>query len=520
MSVLLPLPTRRCYILVAARRLNAAISVSEPPRASARRELAISARNKPRARVWALARRMQGVARARRVARSWPAPTAQCSWRRRRCRCERRSSDELPAGLNLQRGRLLSSLCTWRCGGPARLFAEASSAAQLQRLLLWARSARVATVVIGRGSNCLFDDNGFNGLVILNAVRGLAVTQTEPGRCLCTLGAGTHLYVAAVRSRGRPSLPREFSERGGPADSVHRAALQARTAVLGWGGLGWAAAIPGTVGGAVAGNAGADGADMASMLQSVTVVTADGVQARCCRLPRARAVPRPCASPRSVRSQELPVNGGSADGWGYRQSPFQRLPCGSVAIASATVRLQLDPHARERLVRAHRAVRALRWGAYDCCSFIPAACTPARAARGPAAPHAHSASRQRFRRKRVPQPAGWRQRRPPHRCGWAEGRAARWRRGEHAARELHCNGRRSTVSGHQCIDRGCAGARGRTHGHRAAGGSGADTVRRLCATKTVMRSVPARQQLTRNSPSKRLVGGQQLLRARACNIIP
>lgn len=68
--------------------------------------------------------------------------------------------------------------------------------------------------------------------------------------------------------------------------SVHQLS-QMRTAEAGWAGLEWAAAIPGTVGGAIYMNAGASGSDMASVLRTVEYATADGdLQVSLCELRR------------------------------------------------------------------------------------------------------------------------------------------------------------------------------------------------------------------------------------------
>ena len=97
--------------------------------------------------------------------------------------------------------------------------------------LAWARDAGVPVAVVGRGSNLLVSDEGFRGLVLRLV-----------GRLTSISVRGTDLWCG-----GGASLPR----------AVQRAAAD------GLEGLEWGASIPGTVGGAVAMNAGAHAGELA-----------------------------------------------------------------------------------------------------------------------------------------------------------------------------------------------------------------------------------------------------------------
>jgi UDP-N-acetylmuramate dehydrogenase len=152
------------------------------------------------------------------------------------------SAIEATLGGRAVRGELMSRHTTARAGGLADLFVEAISADDLRDIVLLARQQHVPHLVLGGGSNILVSDMGIRGLVILNKARQIEF-QMPNVKC--------HSGVIL------PTLARECIERG-------------------LGGLEWAIGVPGTVGGAVVGNAGAHGSDMAHSLASVTVLDAEG----------------------------------------------------------------------------------------------------------------------------------------------------------------------------------------------------------------------------------------------------
>jgi UDP-N-acetylenolpyruvoylglucosamine reductase len=139
----------------------------------------------------------------------------------------------------------LSRLTTLGTGGPARAFARPETVTEVEKLLRWAAARGLAVATVGLGSNLLAADEGVDALV-LRLAGELAAVEVEGD----LLRAG-----------------------GGAANAVclHRA----RTAGLG--GLEFACAIPGTVGGGVWMNAGAYGGDFAQVLERVLVATVDGV---------------------------------------------------------------------------------------------------------------------------------------------------------------------------------------------------------------------------------------------------
>ena len=143
-----------------------------------------------------------------------------------------------------ERFRLNESMSRYtsaRVGGPAEMFMTVSSAAELQVAVELAYKAGIAYFVLGGGSNILVSDQGVPGLIIMNKARAVKFRPTGYG-VVCTVESGMNLS----------SLARQCIAKG-------------------LGGLEWAVSVPGTVGGAVVGNAGAHGGDMNQTLQAATV---------------------------------------------------------------------------------------------------------------------------------------------------------------------------------------------------------------------------------------------------------
>jgi UDP-N-acetylmuramate dehydrogenase len=147
----------------------------------------------------------------------------------------------------VRRDQPLARHTALRIGGSADLLAVAGTAQALRQAVALAREHRVPCTVLGAGSNILVSDAGVRGLVVVNRARA---TTFQP--------SGGDAAEGAVSVR---------AESGASFSTV------ARQCVLrGLAGLEWAATIPGTVGGAVVGNAGAWGGDVASALVSASVL--------------------------------------------------------------------------------------------------------------------------------------------------------------------------------------------------------------------------------------------------------
>jgi UDP-N-acetylmuramate dehydrogenase len=148
---------------------------------------------------------------------------------------------ELPA---LQREAPLAPLCAYGVGGPAEYLYTARSQGELERAVSAAHELGVPLTVLGQATNVLIADAGLRGLVVLT--RNEAATLDGE---LLTVGAG-----AVV-----PELVTGLAEEG-------------------LGGLEFAGNIPGSVGGAVVGNAGAYGRDVAGALVAASVLVGGAVR--------------------------------------------------------------------------------------------------------------------------------------------------------------------------------------------------------------------------------------------------
>lgn len=154
-------------------------------------------------------------------------------------------------GVQVTANEPLARHTSFRIGGPADLYATATTTTQLENLAALATERSIPITILGGGSNVLVSDAGVRGLVIANHTSDKAVRTGAPQ---------PHGLPSA---EGRPYLV---------VDSGVLLAGLARWAIKnGWAGLEWAISIPGTVGGAVVGNAGAHGGDMAGSVAWVLI---------------------------------------------------------------------------------------------------------------------------------------------------------------------------------------------------------------------------------------------------------
>lgn len=83
----------------------------------------------------------------------------------------------------------LAPMTTLNIGGPARYFAEATSGAIFAAAIRWARAEALPLFILGGGSNIVVADEGFNGLVLRVAIRGIEA-QLDSDQVIITAGAG------------------------------------------------------------------------------------------------------------------------------------------------------------------------------------------------------------------------------------------------------------------------------------------------------------------------------------------
>ena len=284
----------------------------------------------------------------------------------------------------LRRDEPMARHVSWRAGGRARWFYQPADVADLCAFLR-ALPASDAVLFVGLGSNLLVRDGGFDGAVVIThrALAGIAQAGAEPGRA--------------------PDAIRLRFHAGAGVPAPHVARFVARH---GGGGAEWLAGIPGTVGGALAMNAGCYGGETWNHVVGVQTVDRGGTL-------RARA-----PSDFEVGYRHVALKAQAQEWFVSAELAFHR---GDEAEAMARM--------RELLV----------------------------AARGdPAAQRAQ-------RRQRVPQSRG-RPRRASHRGVRPEGRVHRRRAGLDAARQLHrepraARARPTSRRSSTACRRGCASRR-------------------------------------------------------------
>lgn len=158
----------------------------------------------------------------------------------------------------------LAKRTTLRVGGPADVYVEPASEADLASVFRYCAANSLPHLVLGRGSNLLVRDGGIRGVVISLAHASFSRIEVDGERLRC--GAGARLKNVAVEARRN-----------------------------GLGGVEFLEGIPGSVGGALRMNAGAMGGDTFNVVESVRVMDIAGriheiaakeiqVQYRCCPL--------------------------------------------------------------------------------------------------------------------------------------------------------------------------------------------------------------------------------------------
>lgn len=149
-----------------------------------------------------------------------------------------------PMNINVQQNVSLKEYNTYRVGGPVRFFAEAKNWQTMFALREFAKQQGVPYMVLGGGSNVLFADDGYPGLVILNRMEKLIIhgdTVTAEG------GVSTTQMVLLCAKQNL-------------------------------GGISGLMNVPGTVGGAVYGNAGVPDVYVNDVFVHATILPTNGNQ--------------------------------------------------------------------------------------------------------------------------------------------------------------------------------------------------------------------------------------------------
>jgi len=144
--------------------------------------------------------------------------------------------------MKIQKNKSLKEFTTFKIGGRARYFALAKTFDEIKEALIFAKNNALKTFIMGKGSNILFDDRGFLGLVIYNNISFLRMSKTN-----IYVGAGYSFPYLGIQS-ARNNLS----------------------------GLEFAAGVPGSVGGAIYMNASAYDQAVADTIEHVVYLGEDG----------------------------------------------------------------------------------------------------------------------------------------------------------------------------------------------------------------------------------------------------
>lgn len=192
----------------------------------------------------------------------------------------------------------LAKYSHYKIGGPARFFFEAHTEKEVAWAVGEAKRRKLPVFILAGGTNLLFSDAGFDGLVLRPALTALKAKKGG----LIEAGAGVPM-----------------------GDLVKFAASR------GFSGLEWAGGLPGTVGGAVRGNAGCFGGETKDAVVSVRSFNA--------------------------RTMKISERSAKACAFGYRDSVFKRK-AGAEIVLSVTMRLAKgDARAIAKAVREKIAYR-------------------------------------------------------------------------------------------------------------------------------------------------------------------
>ena len=148
--------------------------------------------------------------------------------------------------IEIQKNILLSEHTTFHIGGPARFFVAVKNIEELKEALQYCQNNKLDFFILGGGSNILASDKGFAGMVIKIKIENLRIDPAD-----FTVKADSGISLAKI-----------------VADSVEQNLS----------GLEWAVGIPGTLGGAIRGNAGAYGGEIKGVVLEVAALDTESLE--------------------------------------------------------------------------------------------------------------------------------------------------------------------------------------------------------------------------------------------------
>lgn len=201
----------------------------------------------------------------------------------------------------------LKQYSNYAIGGTARYFCHAKGLHHIAHAVSFARKKKLPLFVVGGGTNILFSDTKFKGLMLKPDIRFISTAHALPETVAVSCGAG-----------------------------VPVSDLLALCSAKGFSGLEWAGGLPGTVGGAVRGNAGAFGGEIKDSIISVASADITGDTPRI-----------------AVRNKD-------ACAFGYRTSVFKELSGKEIILSATFVLSRATPLAVRQVVNEKIAWRTAR----------------------------------------------------------------------------------------------------------------------------------------------------------------
>jgi len=150
--------------------------------------------------------------------------------------------------MKIEENTPLAKFTNYKIGGPAKYFLRARNKKEIKEGIKWAESKKLKVFILGGGTNLLISDRGFNGLVLKVDIKNLNANGLR-----VRSGAGVEikkLINFAIKNR--------------------------------LSGLEWAGGLPGTLGGAIRGNAGAFRGEIKDNIESVRSFNVKTLKARIC----------------------------------------------------------------------------------------------------------------------------------------------------------------------------------------------------------------------------------------------